>query len=62
MYQNGGARGKNEGDDAADEVREGKMPPWFYLPAHPEAKLTDAEKSALARGLTATLRRKRKKE
>ena len=32
-------QGKNEGDKAASEVREGKMPLFIYLPAHPEAKL-----------------------
>ena len=26
------------------------MPPWFYLPMHPAAKLTDAEKQALEDG------------
>ena len=49
-----GRPGKNEGEEAAAEVRNGKMPPWFYLPAHPEAKLTDAEKGELVKGLAAT--------
>lgn len=49
-----GRTGKNDGDEAAAETRNGKMPPWFYLPAHPEAKLTVAEKDELARGLAAT--------
>ena len=35
----------------AEAVREGEMPPWFYLPLHPEARLSDAEKEALAQGL-----------
>ena len=39
---------------AAEEVKEGEMPPWFYLPAHPDARLTDAEKEELIKGLTAT--------
>jgi hypothetical protein len=30
------------------------MPPWFYLPPHPEAKLTPAEKDELVKGLVAT--------
>jgi len=34
----------------ADEVKEGDMPPWFYLPMHPAARLTDAEKQALIIG------------
>jgi len=49
-----GRPGRNEGDEAAAETREGKMPPWFYLPAHPEAKLTTAEKDELVRGFVAT--------
>jgi hypothetical protein len=49
-----GREGKNEGDEAASAVRKGKMPPFFYLPAHPEAKLSAEEKSDLARGLAAT--------
>lgn len=49
-----GRPGKNEGEEAAAETRNGKMPPWFYLPAHPEAKLTPAEKEELVKGLVAT--------
>lgn len=49
-----GREGKNEGEEAAEETRDGKMPPWFYLPAHPEAKLTSAEKDELVKGLAAT--------
>lgn len=30
------------------EVEEKEMPPWFYVVAHPEAKLTDAERATLA--------------
>jgi hypothetical protein len=33
--------------DIAEMVKSGDMPPWFYLPMHPDAKLTDAEKAAL---------------
>ena len=46
---------QKEADEAAKEVREGEMPPWFYLPTHPEARLTDAEKQALIAGLEATV-------
>jgi len=49
-----GKQKKNEGEDAAEEVREGSMPPWFYLPTHPEAKLTDTEKKELITGLEKT--------
>lgn len=37
-------------DHVASEVKEGDMPPWFYLPMHPAARLTDAEKQALIDG------------
>lgn len=47
-------REKNHGDEAAEEVREGEMPPWFYLPAHPEAQLSKAEEQQLIAGLVAT--------
>jgi mono/diheme cytochrome c family protein len=49
-----GRPGRNDGDESAAETREGKMPPWFYLPAHPEAKLTASEKDELVKGLVAT--------
>lgn len=47
-------QGKHDADEAASMVRKGEMPPWFYLPAHPEARLADAEAQALIRGLVAT--------
>jgi hypothetical protein len=47
-------RGKQHGDEAAGMVRKGEMPPWFYLPLHPEARLTEAEKQELIRGLVDT--------
>jgi mono/diheme cytochrome c family protein len=47
-------QGKQEGDEAAGMIREGEMPPWFYLPAHPEARLDDAETRELIDGLIAT--------
>lgn len=49
-----GSQKKNKGDEAAEEVREGEMPPFVYLPTHPEARLTDGEKAALVKGLAAT--------
>lgn len=46
-------------DHAAEEIeeviREGEMPPWYYLPLHPQAKLTDSEKQALIEGLQKTV-------
>jgi hypothetical protein len=47
-------QGKQDADEAAGMLRKGEMPPWFYLPAHPEAQLTDAEKQALIAGFVAT--------
>lgn len=29
------------------EVDEGEMPLWYYLPAHPEARLTEADKAII---------------
>lgn len=36
--------------DIGEMVKSGDMPPWFYLPMHPRAKLTEAEKQALIEG------------
>ncbi len=47
-------RAENHGDEAAERVRDGEMPPWFYLPARSEARLSDAEREALIAGLVAT--------
>ena len=30
-----------------EEVQEGEMPPWFYLPLHSEASLSDQDRKAL---------------
>ncbi len=49
-----GRPGKNEGSEAAEEVRNGKMPPFFYLPLHPDAKLSETERQELVDGLIAT--------
>lgn len=46
---------QKEADEAAKSVREGEMPMWIYLPTHPEARLTDAEKQTLIKGLEATM-------
>ena len=47
-------RARNKGDEAAKETRRGSMPPWFYMPIHPDAQLSAAEKQALIGGLVAT--------
>lgn len=49
-----GIQKKNEGKDAAKEVRGGDMPMWFYTIPHPEAKLSDNEKQELISGLEKT--------
>ncbi len=38
-----------------NDVMSGKMPPWYYLPMHPRARLSNAEKESLLQGLTATI-------
>lgn len=37
-----------------DVMEEGEMPPAQYMPTHPEANLTDAEREQLRQGLLAT--------
>ena len=49
-----GIQKKNEGEDAAKEVKEGEMPMWIYTIAHPEARLSDNEKQELINGLEKT--------
>jgi mono/diheme cytochrome c family protein len=41
--------------EVGEVIGEGEMPPWFYLPLHPSANLTPAEKQALVAGLQQTL-------
>jgi hypothetical protein len=41
--------------DVAAQVKQGKMPLWFYLPMHPAARLTAAEKQALIDGAEKSL-------
>ena len=38
-----------------NDVMGGEMPPWYYLPLHPQARLSLAEKEALLQGLAATM-------
>jgi hypothetical protein len=44
-----------EGDDAAEAVRDGSMPPLQYKPLHPAGRLSDAEREELARGIEKTI-------
>jgi cytochrome c551/c552 len=51
--------GRLEGESPAKvvkQIKSGEMPPWQYLLAHPEARLTPAEKQRLMDGLSATIR------
>lgn len=43
-------------DEVAEVITENKMPPAYYTLIHKEARLTEAEKLALAQGLEASLR------
>lgn len=49
-----GVQAENEGEEAAETVRDGEMPFRPYLLTHPEANLTETEKSDLIDGLIAT--------
>lgn len=48
-------RPQEEAGEAAETVLEGEMPPAIYLLMHAEARLGEADRAALARGLRATL-------
>jgi mono/diheme cytochrome c family protein len=41
--------------DAAEAIRNGSMPPWFYTPLHPSASLSAADRQRLIAGLARTL-------
>ena len=34
-------------ENICDQVKQGDMPLWFYLPLHPKAKLSDADRAAI---------------
>ena len=55
-----GLQKRNKGDEAAEEVKGGDMPPFYYLPTHPEAKLTQNETQQLILGLDKTFGSKEK--
>lgn len=44
----------NKGNQAAGKLESGDMPPRFYVIGHPEAKLSETEKSVLISGLKQT--------
>lgn len=47
-------RGENEGDNAAETVQNGSMPPLVYATLRPSARLAASEKQAFSQGLVAT--------
>jgi hypothetical protein len=47
-------RRQDHADDCAEELEKGDMPPWVYLPTHPDARLSEAEKAELVAGFRAT--------
>jgi hypothetical protein len=49
-----GMGGEAKCDESVEQIQEGKMPPWFYLPLHPEANLSAQAKQQLIQGLIAT--------
>ncbi len=46
---------QGEVGDIVEAVRDGSMPPFQYTPLHSAARLSSAERAALARGLEKTL-------
>ena len=48
-------RPQKEAREAARTIRKREMPPWFYVPLHPDARLSAEETRALVAGLEATL-------
>ena len=52
--QEWGRSTRNRGKDAAEALREGEMPPWYYTPLHAEARLSSADRQRLIDGLAAT--------
>lgn len=53
-----GAREGERPDKISREISKGKMPPFIYLPTHPDARLSDAEKQQLIEGLRVTALRR----
>ena len=55
-------RAQREAHESASTVRKREMPPWFYELRARGARLTAAERSALAAGLAATVGRDRERK
>jgi hypothetical protein len=56
-WQNGARKGERP-DKISKEISKGEMPPFVYLPTHPEARLSDADRRRLIDGLNATALRR----
>ncbi len=52
-WGNGRREGERPGE-LIETIQEGEMPPLIYLPTHPAARLSSAEKQQLINGLRAT--------
>lgn len=48
-------RGEQETEEAQEVIDNGEMPPRIYLLTHPQARLSEQEKTALVKGLQASL-------
>ena len=48
-------RPQRHAEDVAAQVKQGDMPLWFYVPLHPDARLTGAEREALIDGAEKSL-------
>lgn len=48
-------RPQEEAGEAVETILEGGMPPWYFLPTHPDANLSEDALAALVAGLTNTL-------
>jgi len=49
-------RSQGGAGEIVEKIQEGEMPPAIYLPLHPSARLTAAEKQQLITGLNNTLK------
>lgn len=49
-------RGREGGNELAEVIQKGSMPPWYYVMIHPTAKLSDQEKQQLITGLQNSLK------
>lgn len=56
-WQNGAREGERP-DKISKEISKGEMPPFVYLPTHPDARLSAADRRRLVDGLNATALRR----